>query len=123
MTNREWNRIHRENKLRRAKQLMFYKALLCVAFILFVATLLTLSVKAASSRDQKQFEKRYTNIYVNAGDTLSDLVEEYALQLPEGHNQNDYYDEILYMNHIVDADHIQSGDYIIVPYYVFTSSN
>ena len=99
------------------------KLFLIMSLVLISIIFLTISVHASSEADGSSYTKSYTNLQVHAGDTLTSMIEEYALNLPAGHSQKDYYEEVLTMNHIENPDKIQSGDYIIVPYYTFASAN
>lgn len=69
---------------------------------------------ASSEADVASYNKYYTSIRVESGDTLWTIADEYV----EGFNlsKSDYIAEVCQLNEISE-DEIHAGDYIVVPYY------
>lgn len=109
----------KNNRLKRRRQLR-YHIIMCITTILLIAgcsvSLFSFKAKAQSDTEDIAY-KYYKSIIVKAGDSLWDYAEEYA--------NNDFYDsydsyikEVIRINALSD-DSIQSGQYIIVPYYSY----
>lgn len=109
----------RNNKLRRQRQLrhhimMFMTTALLIAC--FSVCFFSFKAKAQSETEDVAY-KYYKSIVVKSGDTIWDYAEEYA--------HEDYYDsydsyvkEVIRINAMTD-DSIQSGQYLIIPYYSY----
>lgn len=109
----------RNNKLRRQRQLrhhimMFMTTALLIAC--FSVCFFSFKAKAQSETEDIAY-KYYKSIVVKSGDTIWDYAEEYA--------HEDYYDsydsyvkEVIRINAMTD-DSIQSGQYLIIPYYSY----
>lgn len=86
-------------------------------FVIIVVGILlgtTINVLASSEKDISSYNKYYTSIQVESGDTLWTIADEYI----DGFDidKADYIQEICEINEI-SKDSIHAGDYIVVPYY------
>lgn len=107
------NRNRRRAQMRKVRNMQIFvvTVILCI-----LAVSLTSFVSRAASKDNVTYFKYYSNIEVNAGDTLVDIAAMYADHIHYESIQ-EYIDEVVYMNHLADADSIHAGTHIIVPYY------
>lgn len=69
---------------------------------------------AKPTHEEKPTYKYYTSIQIEAGQTLTDIANEYMTS--EYKSRNQYINEVMHMNHL-SSDEIHAGCYIIVPYY------
>ncbi len=109
----------RNNKLRRRRQLRHHIMIFVTTVLLiscFSVCFFSLKTKAQSEKEEVAY-KYYKSIVVKSGDTIWDYAKEYA--------HEDYYDsydsyikEVIRINGISD-DSIQSGQYLIIPYYSY----
>ena len=74
----------------------------------------SINALASSEADIASYNKYYTSIRVESGDTLWTIADEYV----EGFNisKSDYIAEVCQLNQISENE-IHAGDYIVVPYY------
>lgn len=92
--------------------------LIAIAIIAIVSLAVLLgsgiNAMASSEADVASYNKYYTSIRVESGDTLWTIADEYV----EGFNlsKSDYIAEVCQLNEISE-DEIHAGDYIVVPYY------
>lgn len=111
-----------DNKNRRAQIIKKQKHILVtsIASLAFL-TLLTIAVVfvgttiTPQARTESPRIKYYTTLTVGASDSLYDISEKYMSG--EYTDVNDFMNEICQINHIYDADHLQVGTQIIIPYY------
>lgn len=115
----KWEIRIRENKRRRNAeirkhifQLIFALAFICVA-ILCANSIIS---KAGDAHKEDISVKYYKNIRVEPGETLTSIAKTYA---DDKHYEtlDRYIQEVVYMNHLADADDICAGYYLIIPYY------
>ena len=107
------NRRRRNAEIRRhIFQLIFAVAFICVVILL----LNSMVSKAGDTKEEDLAFKYYKNICVEQGETLTSIARRYA---DEAHYEtlDAYIQEVIYMNHLKDADHISAGYYLIIPYY------
>ena len=94
------------------------RAIFVIIFVLLISigVLLTTSVNtlASSKKDISSYNKYYTSIKIESGDTLWTIADEYIDNLDV--SKAEYIDEICQINEISE-DEIHAGDYIVVPYY------
>lgn len=109
----------RNNRLRRRRQLRHH-IMMCLTTVLlitcFSVCFFSFKTKAQSETEEIAY-KYYKSIIVESGDTIWDYAKEYA--------HEDYYDsyesyikEVIRINAMTD-DSIQSGQYLIIPYYSY----
>ncbi len=119
----KWDeRILRNKKRRKAElrrhifQLIFAAAFLCV--VLFCMN--SMVSRAGTAKEEELSFKYYKNICIGQGETLTSIAERYA---DKEHYETfeQYVKEVVYMNHLKDADDICEGAYLIVPYYAGVS--
>lgn len=115
----KWDKRIRDNKRRRNAeirkhifQLIFAAGIICIA-ILCANSMIS---KAGDVREEDIAIKYYKNICVERGETLTSIAKIYA---DEKHYEtlDQYIEEVVYMNHLEDADDICAGYYLIIPYY------
>jgi len=109
----------RNNKIRRRCQLRHHMMMFIGTIILIAGlsvSFFSFKTKAQNGTEEVAY-KYYKSIVVESGDTIWDYAKEYA-------NEN-YYDsyesyikEVIRINAMQD-DSIQSGQYLIIPYYSY----
>lgn len=109
----------RNNKLRRRRQLRHHIMMFVMTILLIFGCsvcLFSLKTKAQSETEEIAY-KYYKSIVVESGDTIWEYAMEYA--------DEDYYDsydsyvkEVIRINSMPD-DSIQSGQYLVIPYYSY----
>ena len=89
---------------------------ICILCTFCLIMILSCGYALASDEGEKQeWEKRYTSIEVQSGDTLWDLAGTYAAG---GYSdRDDFIREVKQLNHLTD-DNITAGVYLIIPYYI-----
>lgn len=116
--NHNISRRANESLTRRAIVVRRQRTLLVVAIIILVSLGIlvgtSMNVLASSKADAASYNKYYTSIRVESGDTLWTIADEYI----DGFNlsKSDYIAEVCQINEISE-DEIHAGDYIVVPYY------
>ena len=80
-----------------------------VAFIAAVIILCGTIHIFASSGDSRPYNKYYTSVRVEEGDTVWSIADSQV-------SKRDYVDEICRLNSLTDGN-VRSGDYIVVSYY------
>lgn len=68
----------------------------------------------ASSGDSRPYNKYYTSVRVEEGDTVWSIADRYIADSQV--SKRDYVDEICRLNSLTDGN-VRSGDYIVVSYY------
>ncbi len=102
---------------RRAARVRYQRKLISwivMAFIAFGIILFGSIHIFASSTDNRPFNKYYTSVRVQDGDTVWSIADRYI----DGASvdKRDYVDEVCKLNNLTDGQ-IHSGDYIVVSYY------
>ena len=106
-----------ESLTRRAQKVQMEKRLIVVISIIVVSLgiLLGSSISAfASAREKAQLHKYYTNVQLRQGDSLWKLAGEYA---STDQSEQEFIDEVCEVNGISESNTLQSGQYLVVPYY------
>ena len=85
-----------------------------VAFIAAVIILCGTIHIFASSGDSRPYNKYYTSVRVEEGDTVWSIADRYIADSQV--SKRDYVDEICRLNSLADGN-VRSGDYIVVSYY------
>lgn len=115
----KWDRRIRDNKRRRNAEirrriflLVFAAGVLCMIIFGFSSTI----SEAGDAKEEELTFKYYRNICVEQGETLTSIAKTYA---DKDHYEtlDHYIQEVVYINHLQDADSICAGYYLIVPYY------
>lgn len=115
----KWDARIRRNKRRRNAeirkhilQLFFAVAFICVV-IFGINSMIS---KAGAAKEEELSFKYYKNICVEEGETLTSIAGIYA---DDAHYETSdaYVDEVVYMNHLKNADDICAGMYLIIPYH------
>ena len=92
----------------------FAIVLLCVMAVVLVVLKITARPANADSRTAGERYKYYTSIYVEPGDSLWSIAEEYITVDYQSICQ--YIDEVKEINHL-NSDYLKSGMHLCVPYY------
>lgn len=109
--------IRKQNRIKRdfvRKTAIAGFACVLGVFIAFSVNVFSADVKA---EDNAQLHKYYTFYTVEPGDSLWEVADAYYELGYDDHAE--YIDEILFINHIKDADDITSGDTLVIPYYSY----
>jgi len=107
------NKKRRKAELRkRTAQVLFAVCFVCI-ILLGVNRIIS---KAGTTKEEELSFKYYKSISVQEGDTLTSIAKVYA---DEEHYSSveKYVQEVMYINHLKNADKICAGDYLIVPYF------
>lgn len=102
----------REAVVRRQKKLLAIVILVFVSLGILLGT--TISAQASSEADVASYNKYYTSVRIEAGDTLWTIADEYIEDL--NIDKQEYINEICTINNICE-DEIHAGDYVVVAYY------
>lgn len=115
----KWDARIRKNKRRRSAEIRKHIFLLFFALGFVCAVILGLNrmiTKAGEAKEEELSFKYYKNIRIEQGETLTSVAHTYADQAHYENHQK-YIQEVVYMNHLEDADDICEGTYLIIPYY------
>ena len=110
-------RIRHRRKIQRIRKIKRFCTISVIT--VFLATVCALSICAfksiAQDNDAVTTYKYFTSVVIEQGDTLYSLADEHT----DGFDVdiNTYIEEVMHINHLEDASSIQSGQYLIVPYY------
>ncbi len=85
--------------------------ILCIVFIISISSTMITSAKGNSSAPDRY--KYYTSIYIEEGDSLWSIAEQYAY---EGISTVDYINELKKINSLKN-ENIKAGCYLLVSYY------
>ena len=102
----------REVVVRRQKRMLALVVLIIISLGILLGT--SVNTLASSKADVGSYNKYYTSVRVEAGDTLWTIAEEYIADF--NIDKQDYIAEICSINEICE-DEIHAGDYIVVAYY------
>ncbi len=115
----KWDVRIQANKRRRNAEIRrnFFLLVLAVFFIGIVIFGVNSMISEAGTAGEENLSfKYYKNVCIGQGESLTSLARTYA---DEEHyeNHDSYIREVVYMNHLEDADNICAGTYLIIPYY------
>ena len=102
----------REAVVRAQRRLIAFIILVIISLGILLGT--TINALASSNADPASYNKYYTSIRVEAGDTLWTIADEYIADLDI--DKMEYIAELCDLNQI-QGDDIKAGEYIIVAYY------
>lgn len=110
-------RIRHRRKLQKIRQI---KKICVITFMtIILVTICTVSISGVKSLAQDNNTittyKYFTSVVIEHGDTLYAIADKHT----EGFDVdiNNYISEVMHINHLEDASSIQSGQYLIIPYY------
>ncbi len=107
------NKKRRQRIVRRQKMAIILVITLIIMMAMFGRKSLKLS---AQNEDFQPKCKYYKVITVHSGDSVYEIADTYFDEY-EYENLGAYISEICSINHLVDADKINAGESLIVPYY------
>ena len=110
-------KMQRQREIRRNIILAFVTTIVLMIFVFSVYSF----TSAASVDIDKISYKYFTNIKVDAGDTLWSIADEY-MDADHYKSNKQYITEIKRMNKMTD-DEIFAGQYLIIPYYSYQFKN
>ncbi len=115
----KWDKRIRDNKRRRKAEIRrhIFQLLAAIGLIgIVIFGVNSMVSKAGNIKEDKISVKYYKNICIERGETLSSIAKDYA---DKAHYDtlDQYIREVMYMNHLKDADNIPAGYYLIIPYY------
>ena len=102
----------RKKQVRRNMILLVLSTILLSSCLVFLASM---SIQASDKEHQQQVAYKYfKSIYIAEGDTLWSIADEHM----DAHysNKQEYISEVKRMNSLT-SDHIECGNYLIVPYF------
>jgi len=115
----KWDARIRNNKRRRNAEIrrhIFLSIFAIIIICIMIFGINNMISKAGAAKEEELFFKYYKSICVEQGETLASIARAYADQAHyEDHNK--YIQEVVYMNHLENADDIREGAYLIIPYY------
>lgn len=107
-----------ESLNKRESVVRMQKCIIAIVIIIIISLSVLLgtgiSVLASTKDDPATYNKYYTSIRIEAGETLWSIADEYIKDLDI--DKTDYIAEICELNNI-NADEIVAGEYIVVSYY------
>ena len=115
MSDRELKAYRRDLKLRRARRHKVFVSTLTLVATVCVILVCVLSQSSFKANASNGF-KYYTNITVEAEESLWEIAEEY-IDYEHYKDMNSYINEVKSINHLDDASMIFAGQMLIVPYY------
>lgn len=109
--------VRKQNRIKR--ELVRKTAVLGVACVLGIVIAFTASAFSQNiqAKDSEILHKYYTFYEVEPGDTLWNLADEYYELGYKDHT--DYIDDVMFINHLENADDITCGDTLVIPYYSY----
>ena len=111
----KWDKRIRDNKRRRNAEIRknIFLLLFAVGFICVVIFGINSMIsKAGDAREEELSFKYYKNICIEQGETLTSIARTYADHM-HYESYHKYIQEVVYMNHLEDADDICEGAYLI----------
>ncbi|MCD8232242.1 MAG: LysM peptidoglycan-binding domain-containing protein [Clostridiales bacterium] len=102
-----------ERKVRICRFMMIFFISLGFAFVVFFIGGSHLRTRQVQATDAQVAVTCYKSVYVQAGDTLWSIADEYMDDSYD--DKNEYIEEVKQINHITEAD-LRAGSYIIIPY-------
>lgn len=105
--------------LRRKRQIrmrLTIAAILSFVIILGTAFSLTAFRSNATAKAEPGKSKLYTSVMIEYGSTLSETAQDY-IDFEHYESLDDYISEVMFINHLSNADDILAGDHLIMPYY------
>ncbi len=103
----------------RKKEVFIKKCILAVFTLVFLFTgIIFTNKKTSRSHAASSNSKYFTSIEVHSGDTLWNIAEQYMTD--DYSTKQEFVDEVIKLNHLSSDGNINSGCFIIVPYYSAT---
>lgn len=97
------------------RKVRFFAAVTAFAFILISVVSANAVIARAGQGMEKTYEKRYTGIEVERGETVWDIAQEYAV--PDCTTVDAMIQEIRFINGLDEDCSVQSGMFLMIPYY------
>lgn len=89
------------------------RIMLTIICVLFLSLFAISGMKLVRADESITYDKSFTTITIEEGDTLISIAEEYSLPASE---YRDYIDEVKSINNLKD-DTIHAGCYLLIPVY------
>ena len=107
----------RNNKIRRTKELGRHIIILVLSVVLFItlAVLFFSSKSFAADKNEEELYKYYRSYQIQPGDSLYGISEEFSVQ--NYMDNDDFVNEVMFINNITEGELLVAGNFIIVPYY------
>ena len=107
----------RNNKIRRTKELRRHIIILVLSVVLFItlAVLFFSSKSFAADKNEEELYKYYRSYQIQPGDSLYGISEEFSVQ--NYMDNDDFVNEVMFINNITEGELLVAGNFIIVPYY------
>lgn len=115
MNERELRKHARILRLRKERRRKCLKALTVAAVTVCMILICSLSYRALDSNANVGF-KYYTNVTVEAGESLWEIAGEYVDGVHYDSRES-YIAEVCSINHLADENSITAGQMLIIPYY------
>lgn len=115
----KWDVRIRDNKRRRKAEIRRHivQFILAAGFIcIAIFGINSIISKAGDTKEEELSFKYYKNICIEPGETLTSIARTYA-DSEHYSTTEKYIQEVVYMNHLEDADAVSAGDYLIIPYH------
>lgn len=97
------------------RKVRFLAAVGTFVFILISVVSANAVIARAGQGMEKTYEKRYTGIEVERGETVWDIAQEYVV--PGYTTVDDMIQEIRFINGLDEECSVQSGMFLMIPYY------
>ena len=109
--------IRKQNRIKKEiRRKFFILSISCVLGVIIAFTA-NVFIKDVNAEENEILHKYYTFYTVEPGDSLWEVADaHYELGYD---NHSDYIDEVMFINHLKDADDIVSGDTLVLPYYSY----
>jgi len=105
-------------KRRKKIQIIRRRLAFCIATFALICTIAIIGFSSTTNASDKEHSigtKCYTSVMIESGDTLWDIASTH--KDPQYDSVYDYMRDIQKINNMGFESHIQSGDYLILPYY------
>ncbi|MCM1542680.1 MAG: LysM peptidoglycan-binding domain-containing protein [Blautia sp.] len=115
ITDREWKRDRRIQRLRKVRRQRCLTVGLALAVIACIILICAVSYSAIKVRANTGF-KYYAGITVESGETLWSIADRY-MDYEYYADKDAYMAEIVNINHLEDRETLLTGQFLVVPYY------
>lgn len=107
-------RLNKQNRIKQLRRRTLFAIISVVTFVLFIF-IINDTKSIANDGSVKNLYKYFSNVYVNPGDTLTSIHDDYDLY--DKYTVKAFTEEVVFINNLSSADDIKAGTYLVVPYY------